>query len=102
MRYSIRLLRYRGRVLPWQEVVNRPALVGDLRVEECRDDELRRYVRTATLYDLEAVIAREIRPRLSDVRLLAMSPQAFTLTGLERVDGIDYAQSWLVLPVSTR
>jgi len=25
-----------------------------------------------------------------------MSPQAFTLSGFERVDGADYAQSWLV------
>ena len=35
-------------------------------------------------------------PTLLDVRLIAMSPQAFTLSGLERVDGADYAQSWLV------
>jgi len=25
-----------------------------------------------------------------------MSPQAFTLTGVERIEGVDYAQSWLV------
>ena len=25
-----------------------------------------------------------------------MSPQAFTLAGFERVEGVDYAQSWLV------
>jgi len=25
-----------------------------------------------------------------------MSPQAFTLTGFERIEGTDYAQSWLV------
>jgi hypothetical protein len=35
-------------------------------------------------------------PHLYDVRLMAMSPSAFTLTGLERVDGIDYAHSWLI------
>jgi len=28
--------------------------------------------------------------------LLAMTPQAFTLTGVERIEGVDYAQSWLV------
>jgi hypothetical protein len=27
---------------------------------------------------------------------MAMSPQAFTLAGFERVDGADFAQSWLV------
>jgi hypothetical protein len=28
--------------------------------------------------------------------VMAMSPQAFTLTGFERVAGVEYAQSWLV------
>jgi len=27
-----------------------------------------------------------------------MSPQAFTLAGYERIEGADYAQSWLVGP----
>jgi hypothetical protein len=50
MRFAVRLLRFHGRALPWREVVNRPALVGDLRIEELRNDELRRYGRTATLW----------------------------------------------------
>jgi hypothetical protein len=33
---------------------------------------------------------------LYDPVLIAMSPQAFTLAGFERIDGVDYAQSWLV------
>jgi hypothetical protein len=96
VRFRVRFLRYRGRVLPWREVANRPAFVGDLRVEECRDEDLRRYVRTATLHDCAASSFNIQAPRLYDVRLMAMSPSAFTLTGLERIDGIDYAQSWLV------
>ena len=35
-------------------------------------------------------------PTLLDVRLIGMSPSAFSLTGFERVDGSEYAQSWLV------
>jgi len=27
---------------------------------------------------------------------MAMSPQAFTLAGFERMGGVEYAQSWLV------
>jgi len=34
----VRLLCYRGRVLPWREVVTSPALAGDLRVEQCYDE----------------------------------------------------------------
>ena len=35
-------------------------------------------------------------PELLDVRIVSMSPQAFTLSGFERIDGIEFAQSWLV------
>jgi hypothetical protein len=96
VRFSVRFLRYRGRILPWREVVNRPAVVGDLRIEECRDEDLRRFVRTATLHDCAASSFNIEAPRLFDVRLMAMSPSAFSLSGLERIEGADYAQSWLV------
>jgi hypothetical protein len=96
MRFAVRFLRYRGRIVPFREVVNRPALVGELRIEECHDDELHRYVRTATLHHESASSYRADVPRLYDVRLMAMSPLAFTLTGLERIDGAEFAQSWLV------
>ena len=35
-------------------------------------------------------------PELCDVRIVSMSPQAFTLSGVDRIDGVEYAQSWLV------
>lgn len=96
MRFVVRLLRHRGRILPWREVANRVPKRGDLRIEECRDEEMRRYVRTARLFDEANVRPSKVLPELLDVRIMAMSPQAFTLTGFERVDGIEYAQSWLV------
>ena len=37
-------------------------------------------------------------PALYDPVLVAMSPQAFTLMGFERIEGAEYAQSWLVAP----
>ena len=100
MRFAIRLLRYRGRVIPWRDVVNRAPKTGDIRLEELRDDELRRYVRTARLFpDDGGVVFGPGLPELRDVLVVGMSQQAFTLAGLERVDGIDYAQSWLVSPL---
>jgi len=96
MRFVVRLLRHRGRILPWRDAVNRPALAGDLRIEECLDEQLHRYVRTARLFDEANVRPSAVRPELLDVRIMAMSPQAFTLTGFERVEGVEYAQSWLV------
>src|SRR5512140_2917893 len=96
MRFAIRFLRYRGRIVPWRDVMNQALRVGDLRVEECLDDELRRYVRTARLVAVDRGVNPERAPALLDARLVAMSPQAFTLTGFERDGGAEYAQSWLV------
>src|SRR5260221_59966 len=83
MRFVVRFLRHRGRILPWREVVNRAPKIGDLRIEECRDEKLRRYVRTARLFDTDRVLPSDSLPELLDVRIMAMSPQAFTLTGFE-------------------
>lgn len=97
MRFAVRLLRHRGRVIPWRDVVNRTPRIGDVRIEESRDDELHRYVRTAKLFpDDGSVVFVAPPPELRDVRMIGMSQQAFTLAGLEHVDGADYAQSWLV------
>jgi hypothetical protein len=67
-----------------------------LRIEECLDKELHRYVRTARLFDVTSAIYSDKLPELPDVRIMAMSPQAFTLRGFERIAGTEYAQSWLV------
>jgi len=61
--------------------------VGDLRIEESRDTELRRYVRTAKLLCEDAILYSAELPELRDVRVISGSPQAFTLAGFERVDG---------------
>ena len=49
---------------------------GDLRIEELREDELHRYVRTATLWRDMEILHRAERPTLYDVRIIAMTPQA--------------------------
>jgi len=62
----------------------------------------RRYVRAARLFDGERAIYSDKLPELLDARLMAMSPQAFTLAGFERVARVDYAQSCLVSEVQPR
>jgi hypothetical protein len=76
--------------------VNQDARIGDLRIEECLDAELHRYVRTARLFSNESAIYSSELAELLDVHLMAMSPQAFTLAGFERVAGVEYASrgSW--------
>jgi hypothetical protein len=102
MLFVVRLLRYRGRVLPWREVVNPAALTGDLRVEQCYDEELRRHVRMARLLDPATPSHAKQPPTLLDVRLIGMSPSAFSLSGFERVNGTEYAQPWLVHNIAKR
>ena len=57
-------------------------------------------MRTARLFDAESAIYSDKLPELLDVRLMAMSLQAFTLAGFERIGDVEYAQSWLVTPPS--
>ena len=100
MRFQVLCLRYHGRPIPKREWRNRPPVVGDLRVEQLYDEELLRHVRIARLVSLVRVVGPEDFPTLYDPVLIAMSPLAFTLAGFERVEGVDYAQSWLVTTTS--
>ncbi len=96
MQFSVLRMRYRGRPLPRRELVNREQARGDLRVEQLFDEDLHRYVRIARLLDSLRPREPDQLPPLYDPALLAMSPLAFTLSGFERIDAVDYAQSWLV------
>ncbi|MBK6335559.1 MAG: hypothetical protein IPF60_07225 [Betaproteobacteria bacterium] len=58
-----------------------------------------RHVRIARLVSLIRIVGPEDLPTLYDPMLIAMSPQAFTLAGFERIEGTDYAQSWLVTAI---
>ena len=82
MRFAVRFLRRRGRVLPWREVVNQAARIGDLRIEESPDGELHPYVRSARLFDSDSVVYSSDRAELLDMRITGMSPQAFTVGGI--------------------
>jgi hypothetical protein len=66
------------------------------RIQECLDSRLHRYVRAARLFDVSSLLYSDNLPELLDARPMGMSPQAFTLTGFERVAGVEHAQSWLV------
>jgi len=70
--------------------------MGDLRVEQVFDGELRRYLRIARVVNVGRVKDPDELPPLYEPLLVAMSPSAFSLAGFERVDGADFAQSWLV------
>src|SRR5262245_5557200 len=96
MRFRVLRLRRRGRPLPRHEWQACAPVTGDLRVEQLYDQDLLRHLRLARLVDVGRSAGPDALPALYDPVLVAMSPQAFTLMGFERIDGAEYAQSWLV------
>jgi hypothetical protein len=98
MRFCVRCLRHRGRLLPRHDWQQRAPALGDLRVEQLFDEDLLRHLRLARLVNPQRSTGPDALPALYDPVLIAMSPQAFTLTGFERIEGAEYAQSWLVGP----
>ena len=96
MLFAVVPMRRRGRLVPRVELSNSAPLIGDVRVEEIRDETLMRYVRTARVLALDRPRASEVLAELFEPQIVAMSPQAFTLSGIERVGEQSYAQSWLV------
>ena len=78
-------MRRHGRRLDRHEVANHDPVIGDLRVEEVRDESLGRYVRMARVVDVLRPRDPDLLPVLLDPSLVAMSPLAFTLSGFERV-----------------
>jgi hypothetical protein len=96
MRFRVLRLRYHGRPLPRHEWQKREPTLGDLRVEQLYDEELLRHLRLARLVDIARSAGPDALPALYDPVLVAMSPQAFTLMGFERIEGAEFAQSWLV------
>lgn len=97
----VRVIRHweDGKLVPrWQR--NRlQAVTGELRLEECKDQELRRTLRMARLLTPTASggLIDAIHP-LSDAAILSISGNRMSIAGIERYDGIfaSVAQTWLV------
>jgi len=99
MRFAVVPMRSRGRPLPRAELANAPPWIGDVRIEEIRDEQLMRYVRTARVLLFDRPREPLVLGELFEPQIIAMSPQAFTLSGYERNGEQCYAQSWLIRPV---
>ena len=96
MRFAVVPMRFHGRPLPHAERANRQPWVGDVRIEEMRDEQLMRYVRMARVLVFDRPRQADVLGELLEPQIIAMSPHAFTLSGYERVGAQCYAQSWLV------
>lgn len=84
MRFKVYRLRRRGRRLPWREVINGPAFVGEL-ISHAVEAGGERY-NMLTLRPLDPM-APPLIPDLYEPVLLRFAPLAFRLRGYERVEG---------------
>ncbi len=102
MRFAVVPVCVWGRPLERRDIANLVRVAGDVRVEYLLDRVRLRHLRVARLVDEASPTRAELLPMLLDVQLVAMSPNAFTLAGFERIDGADYAQAWILSPTDAR
>jgi hypothetical protein len=94
MYFLITKMRERGVARSWPEIRRDAGIRADINIcnEMCqllnRDSEIARLRPQSMPLDPVPL------PPLLDARLSGMATNAFTLSGLEEVDGVLYAQSW--------
>ena len=91
MRVKVQALRVRGLLIR----ADQPPRVGELIVAERRDVKLGRAVTTAKLID-QCAGDVDLLPEIYDARLLWVNGADMRLTGIERTDDAEYAQTWKV------
>lgn len=94
MRVQVRPLRRQGRNMPSKEHMALPPSVGILAVNEQRDIELGRNTVRARLVDDKS--GNDVLPELTSANLIWVDKNRMRLTGLERIDKADYAQTWSI------
>ena len=102
MHFAVVPIFVRGRLLDWKAVDRVVPLVGELRVEHLLDPTRHRYLTYASLRVESIGLKKELLPDLYGVHIVGMSPLVFSLSGFERVNGAEYAQSWIVSEAPAR
>jgi hypothetical protein len=97
MRVKVRPLRKAGRLL-WAGAAESkaPGYAGMLTIDEKRDPALGRTLARAKLTGISAGPDTDLLPELLDVQLLWAREQKMRLAGFERIDDVDYAQTWAI------
>jgi hypothetical protein len=94
MKVQVRRMRRQGRNLIGKDHLTLPPFVGVLSVQEKRDIEQGRNTVRARLIDDKS--GNDILPELNGALLLWASKNRMRITGLERVDKADFAQTWSI------
>ena len=98
MRVRVSRMRERGVPRPRAEIGKGNDVIGDLLIEEARDEVLGRTLRIARVAPAQPMDKPPLSP-IADVVILWMGPQGFVLTGFETIDAAQFAQSWWCRPL---
>jgi hypothetical protein len=94
MRVMVRVLRKRGRLLPWREVLAAPPVEADLGTHYQQYGE--RCYHVATLRLVATCTAEAVLPPLYEPVLVGIAADSLRLRGFERLDdGQAVVQEWL-------
>lgn len=96
MRVRVQLMRRNGRVLIAADRDKQPPYAGFLSVTEKRDAKISRTLVQARLISMSTGTGVDLLPALNDVQLLWAENNEMRLTGIERINDVDYAQTWSV------
>ena len=94
MYFLITPMREKGVARPWKDIHGSNPVRGDINISNKMCEQLNRTSDIAMLRPNGMPCDRVPLSPLLDARLSGMATNAFTISGLEEVDGVLYAQSW--------
>jgi len=103
MEFSVIRARDRGMLRARHQVVASAGVIGEFRLRDVKDEELRRHSKVATLVDRISGGPVAGLPPLWDAVLGFANSDQWIVTGFEQVDGdggtrYDHAQTWIMTP----
>lgn len=93
MHFLVTPMRERGLARPWPEIRGSVPVRGDLRVNNEMCEAMNRTSNVARV-NVGMPLDADPLPALLDAFMSGMATNAFTMSGVELVDGVLYAQSW--------
>lgn len=94
MYYLITVMRKKGVARPWKDIRCATPIRGDINISNEMCQALNRTSDIAIMRPPSMPLDKVPLLPLLDARISGMATNAFTISGLEEIDGVLYAQSW--------
>ena len=94
MYFIVTCMRVKGVARDWKAIRQTVGVRADINIRNQMCEQLNRTSDIAEIRPAGMPLDAVPLPPLLDARISGMATNAFTLSGLEEVDGCQYAQSW--------